>query len=70
MHAKLHDFRVTLAVILKYRTRNFLRTAKPSECPKPKHKGDGFCNDENNVCGCSWDGGDCCGNTNKVRHGF
>ena len=20
--------------------------------------------------GCSWDGGDCCGNTNKVRHGF
>ena len=30
MHAKLHDFRVTLAVIRKYRTRNFLRTAKPS----------------------------------------
>ena len=30
-------------------------------CGKPNYKGDGFCDDENNHCGCSWDGGDCCG---------
>ena len=24
--------------------------------------GDGECDDENNNCGCEWDGGDCCGN--------
>ena len=23
-------------------------------------KGNGNCNDENNNCGCEWDGGDCC----------
>jgi len=22
--------------------------------------GDGNCDDQNNVCGCNWDGGDCC----------
>merc|ERR1712037_391372 len=25
-------------------------------------RGDGFCDDLNNFCGCNWDGGDCCGN--------
>lgn len=23
-------------------------------------QGDGYCDDENNICGCDWDGGDCC----------
>ena len=26
------------------------------------YKGDGYCDDPNNNCGCDWDGGDCCGN--------
>ena len=26
-----------------------------------KWKGDSSCDDENNNCGCDWDGGDCCG---------
>lgn len=29
-------------------------------CQTDGWKGDGFCDDENNVCGCDWDGGDCC----------
>ena len=28
---------------------------------------DGVCDDANNVCGCSWDGGDCCGSDNKYN---
>ena len=30
-------------------------------CPLPPYQGDGFCDDENNVPECSYDGGDCCG---------
>merc|ERR1719263_793008 len=29
-------------------------------CAKEIQKGDGFCDDENNNCGCQYDGGDCC----------
>ena len=30
-------------------------------------KGDNSCDDQNNNCGCEWDGGDCCGsNVNTV----
>ena len=29
-------------------------------CYYEKYAGDGFCDDLNNVCGCDWDGGDCC----------
>merc|ERR1712048_1125740 len=32
-----------------------------SNCAKPVYKGDGYCDDYNNVAGCNWDGGDCCG---------
>ena len=31
----------------------------------PNWKGDKWCDDENNNCGCEWDGGDCCGEDNK-----
>ena len=31
-------------------------------CDDSDYKGDGECDDENNNCGCDWDGGDCCGN--------
>ena len=35
-------------------------------CGSPYSKGDNLCDDENNNCGCEWDGGDCCGsNVNK-----
>jgi len=30
------------------------------ECVLSAWKGDGFCDDGNNNCGCGWDGGDCC----------
>merc|ERR1712210_110574 len=32
-------------------------------CGVHQWKGDGKCDDVNNVCGCNWDGGDCCGKT-------
>ena len=32
-----------------------------SPCGFPNYKGDSYCDDENNNCGCEWDGGDCCG---------
>ena len=39
------------------------------ECNTPCHestwKGDKTCDDENNHCGCGWDGGDCCGTTKE-----
>ena len=34
----------------------------PPACIKPNWKGDGFCDDMNNVASCDYDGGDCCGN--------
>ena len=27
------------------------------------YRGDGYCDDGNNNCGCEYDGGDCCGKT-------
>ena len=35
-------------------------------CGAAKFVGDGFCDDSNNNAGCSWDNGDCCGNSGKV----
>ena len=29
-------------------------------CADPKHQGDGYCDDANNVAGCGFDLGDCC----------
>merc|ERR1711881_202267 len=34
-------------------------------CGLPKYKGDGYCDDSNNNCACSYDGGDCCGKSGK-----
>merc|ERR1712224_1009510 len=34
-----------------------------AKCGSPKYKGDGNCDDENNNCGCAYDGGDCCPKT-------
>merc|ERR1712224_798809 len=38
-------------------------------CNSPNYKGDGNCDDENNNCGCDYDGGDCCGKS-KSPHQF
>ena len=33
---------------------------EPSDCEHLEWKGDGECDDKNNVATCDWDGGDCC----------
>merc|ERR1711910_228913 len=37
-------------------------------CGSPQWKGDDWCDDENNNCGCEWDGGDCCGDNVKTQY--
>ena len=37
-------------------------------CGNPSFKGDNYCNDENNNCGCEWDGGDCCGSNVNTQY--
>merc|ERR1719183_376770 len=37
----------------------------PGKCAKPNWQGDGNCDDENNNCGCDYDGGDCCENATR-----
>jgi len=37
------------------------------KCAKPSFKGDKYCDDNNNNCGCNWDGGDCCGPANNYN---
>merc|ERR1712032_1776728 len=43
-----------------------------AKCSKPckviSWVGNKICDDENNHCGCNWDGGDCCGNKNDYRY--
>ena len=39
------------------------------QCGMPFYVGDNFCDDENNVCGCNWDDGDCCGGLNAFMGG-
>ena len=37
-------------------------------CGYPNYKGDNYCDDENNNCGCEWDGGDCCGDNLNTQY--
>merc|ERR1711862_18450 len=37
-------------------------------CGTPIWKGDGFCDDDNNNCGCDFDGGDCCGSNVNTQY--
>merc|ERR1711988_1419089 len=39
-----------------------------AKCTAPKYIGDGNCDDENNNCGCKYDGGDCCGKNVKKAY--
>merc|ERR1712032_1002105 len=38
------------------------------KCAKPSYTGDGYCDDDNNNCGCGWDDGDCCGIKNNYDY--
>ena len=40
----------------------------PGTCGNPTWKGDNYCDDQNNNCGCEWDGGDCCGNDVNTQY--
>ena len=40
------------------------------ECADASWKGDKTCDDENNHCGCGWDGGDCCGTTKDYDYDY
>merc|ERR1712019_298281 len=42
--------------------------ACPGTCGQPNYKGDGNCDDDNNNCGCEYDGGDCCGPAVKTTY--
>ena len=37
-------------------------------CGAPSFKGDNYCDDENNNCGCEWDAGDCCGSNVNTQY--
>merc|ERR1711981_961635 len=46
---------------------------QPPGCGNDKFKGDGNCDDQNNVAGCDYDGGDCCAKSSssgKVKTKF
>ena len=43
-------------------------TTTAPACQKPHWKGDGWCDDMNNVASCDYDGGDCCGNNVKTTY--
>ena len=36
-------------------------TTTKADCGDEQYKGDGNCDDDNNLKSCDWDGGDCCG---------
>ena len=42
--------------------------ACPDSCIFPEFKGDDYCDDQNNVAGCEWDGGDCCGDNVNTEY--
>merc|ERR1711881_425244 len=54
--------KITTAAVTQPPTTKY---ACDSECAKKNWVADTFCDDANNNCGCDWDGGDCCGDTNN-----
>merc|ERR1712076_44664 len=44
------------------------KPACEGSCEFAKYKGDGWCDDGNNNCGCEYDGGDCCGSNVKTKY--
>ena len=47
-------------------TTSTTTTTCSGTCGDPDYKGDGYCDDTNNYCGCEWDGGDCCETTTST----
>merc|ERR1712193_158150 len=45
----------------KCKDPNYKPGACNGTCGQKQFKGDGNCDDDNNNCGCEFDGGDCCG---------
>ena len=44
------------------------KACSSTSCGSPDWKGDNWCDDENNNCGCEWDGGDCCGDDVRTKY--
>merc|ERR1712151_117286 len=57
-----HAVKKAYCTVCKCKDPNY----KPSACVKPSLKGDGYCDDENNVKSCGFDGGDCCKGGDKT----
>jgi hypothetical protein len=67
-NAKIQETWSTEVVVNKcsFETKHFLishcfLSADIAKCGFLVSKGDGFCDDNNNIPECDWDGGDCCG---------
>ena len=59
-----HHFRLTKVSCIYFTLAEDPTTTTsttPPACIKPNWKGDGWCDDMNNVASCDYDGGDCCG---------
>jgi len=50
----------------RYKDKEKEKCSRP--CFVTKWAGDGNCDDQNNVCGCDWDGGDCCGTKRNFQY--
>ena len=57
--------RIIVQILFKFLFLSFISEPKPEPCKEtcgsPSYKGDNYCDDDNNNCGCNYDGGDCCG---------
>ena len=43
---------------------------EPTECPMPDWANDEYCDDDNNIAACNYDGGACCTNDNSASTMF
>merc|ERR1712185_787576 len=63
------DVKTTYCKQCKCLDPNFKQDGSCSgKCGLASYKGDGNCDDENNNCGCGYDGGDCCGSNVKTTY--
>merc|ERR1712096_241277 len=46
----------------------FVDSGCSASCGHSSWTGDGYCDDDNNSCGCDWDEGDCCGDDNNYSY--
>ena len=59
-------YAITVSIFLSTKLIRTTATgcAKTKSCDKSSQS-DGYCDDDNNVCSCGWDGGDCCGKSGQ-----